>query len=265
MTVKLFVFLFLISILIPSSFAADKETQEPNISGSVTMPDKFSQDPIRVFSTAKGLVTEIKNNDLLVLENKDMGVKISGVIKDGQRGDKIKIIILRPDDSVFTTGAYLSDVKEYSIPVKLHTKWVEGVYKILVGFIDKEESRIRFFVTDRDLLVEQKEELAESDIVSKIFDYLDGIETKEGLTSYLKEVGWSKYRIDNFFIKNIPKPGMDISINYTSNDIDDTDDTPDYDNPFVIYFLVALLPVAYFIVRILAKKKSRINPQAGKS
>jgi len=260
---KMLGFLFFILLLIPSSYGAQsKETDEPNISGFVTMPEELSVDALRVFSTANGLVTEIKNDSVVVLENKDMGVNISGYIQEGVRGDKVKILILRPDKSVYTTNAFLNDHSSYMIPVKLHTKWVEGAYKILVSFMDKEEGKIRFFVTDRDLGVAHGDgSTYQNDLVSKIFNYLDGSLTKTDLSSSLKEIGWSQYRIDTFFKNNFPNPWMTNYINGTNYEIflndtqneSDIINTPIYESPYLIYLLVFLGPLIYFVVWYLPK------------
>ena len=73
-----------------------------NISGSVVMPEPISKKPIKVSSTAGGQITEIRNNEVLVLKNKDVEIKIDGFIEGVKRGDKINLVILRPDDSVST-------------------------------------------------------------------------------------------------------------------------------------------------------------------
>jgi hypothetical protein len=229
-------FLFFISLLIHPSYGAESnEIKGPNISGLVTVPEPISVESIKAFSTAEGKVTEIKNNSVLVLKNKDMGVKISGFIQDAPRGEKVRIIILRPDDSVYATGAFLNDHSSYIIPAKLHTKWVEGSYEILVKFIDSNKGTLRFCITDEEPdkrpcdIISYKPE-----IISKISKYLDGMKTREELVSDLQEIEWSKSRIDNFIVNN----------------------TPEY-NPYAFLYLGALLPLFYILVSILSKEKNQ--------
>jgi hypothetical protein len=207
----------------------------PNTSGSVTMPAKISTDPIKVFSTAEGKVTEINHNGILAVENKDMGINISGFVKEALRGERVQITILRPDDSVYMTSAFVNHDKSYMIPTKLHTKWAKGFYEILVTFKDKDQGKIRFFVTDQVVGGEYGAIKNEPEKISQISKYLSGEMPKEELVSYLLEIGWSEDRIDNFLENN----------------------SPAYYNPYAIYYLGALLPLLFIILSILSKEKKR--------
>lgn len=203
-------------LLIPNSFgdtvSNDTVTKsKPNISGAVTIPEKSSKEPINVFSIAGGKNTEIKNNDVLVLPNKDMRVKITGYIEGGQRGDKISVLILRPDDSVYTTGAYLNEHRFFTVQDKIHTKWVEGCYEILANYMDKDEGKIKFFVTDKSVGADADSKSCR-DVLSVIFKYLQGKLAKDDLISHLKENGWSEDRIDSFLDNNPPKQIIDYTL-----------------------------------------------------
>ena len=248
--VKIAGFLFLILLLIPPSYGdptyktiqdvvqviESKDIEGKNISGLVTKPEPTSKDPIKVFSTAEGKVTEIKNNDVIVLKNKDMSVNISGFIDGAERGKKANLTILRPDDSIYNTWAYLNKDGSYMIPTKLHTKWVEGIYEILVNYMGSDEGKIKFCVTDKESAGGSCGQISDQpEKLPQISKYLHGDITKEDLVSYLQEIHWAKYRIDNFLANN----------------------TPVYVNPYTFYYLLGLLPLLYILVSVLSKGKNR--------
>ena len=236
--VKIVGFLFLILLSIPPSYGEvieSKDIEGKNISGLVTKPEPTSKDPIKVFSTAEGKVTEIKNNDIIVLKNKDMSVNISGFIDGAERGKKANLTILRPDDSIYNTWAYLNKDGSYMIPTKLHTKWVEGIYEILVNYMGSDEGKIKFCVTDKESAGGSCGQISDQpEKLPQISKYLHGDITKEDLVSFLQEIHWSEYRIDNFLANN----------------------TPVYVNPYTFYYLLGLLPLLYILVSVLSKGKN---------
>jgi DNA-binding beta-propeller fold protein YncE len=208
----------------------------PNISGSAFLPEKVPRDPIQISSTSGGKATEIKDNTVLVVKNKDLGITLSGFIKDGERGEKVDVMILRPDDSVYKISAFLNEHKSYMVPTKLHSKWSSGFYEILVSYMGKEEGKIQFYVTDKESSGGGYSAILEQPgIISAVFQYLSGNMTKVDFTSNLKEVGWSPSRIDDFITSNRQA----------------------YVNPYTFYYLAGLIPLLYILVSFLGKKKPK--------
>ncbi|QLH09056.1 hypothetical protein DSQ19_05845 [Candidatus Nitrosotenuis sp. DW1] len=235
-------------LLIPSSYGdtaipdvqvAENDIKGSNVSGKVTIPEKDSKVPFDVFSTAGGKSTQIKNNDVVVLPNKDMRIKISGYVEGALRGDKIDILILRPDDSVYTTGAYLNERGIFTIPAKMHTKWVEGCYEILANYIGNDAGKVKFFVTDKESVTHEVDSKTCNDALSNIFKYLHDKTTAEELTSHLREIGWSENRIDSFLAKH-PVHVVD----YT---------------PFLPPAIVGLLALLYILTSYLSKEKTKLK------
>lgn len=213
-----------------------KDLTGPNISGTVTMPEQDSKEPIRVFSTAAGKITEVSNNGMLALPNKDMSVRISGFIDNVKRGEKVNISILRPDDSLYRTGAYLSEDGSYVILTKLNTQWESGHYEIRVNCLDTDRGDIRFFVTDREQTPGQEAAILDSPAkLPMICKYLHGEITKQELVSYLQGIGWSQVRIDDFLSKNRQQ----------------------YVDPNWFYYVAGLVPLLYILASVLGKKRPK--------
>jgi len=204
-----------------------------NISGSVVMPEPISKKPIKVSSTAGGQITEIRNNEVLVLKNKDVGIKIDGFIEGVKRGDKINLVILRPDDSVSTIEAYVNRDDSYSILTKLHTKWANGFYELLIRYDEKEQGKIKFYVADKEIPEGQYPAiLSAPEKISTVSQYLNGDMTEEDFTLHLLDIGWSESRINEFIANN-------KSV---------------HTNPYAFYVLVGLVPLLYILVSVLSKK-----------
>ncbi|MFI5417231.1 MAG: Ig-like domain-containing protein, partial [Nitrososphaerales archaeon] len=223
---------------IPSvlSVVDSEDDSGPNISGSALMPEKASKDPIKVFSTAAGKVTEIKNNGVLILQNKDMGIKISGFIDNALRGEQVHIAILRPDDSTYMLDSFLTKDGSYEILTKLNTKWESGFYEIQVNCMDTDVGQIQFFVTDKEASGGQYGGISyKPKLLSVICKYHHGEMAKEDLISYLQGVGLSQDRIDNILLEHRPA----------------------YVNPYTFYYLAGLIPLLYILVSFLSKKKPK--------
>ncbi|WP_368423341.1 Ig-like domain-containing protein, partial [Nitrosopumilus sp.] len=218
------------SLIVESS-----DYSESNVSGSVVMAETKLTEPIRVFSTAGGKIIEVKNNGVLTLKTKDVGIKIDGFIENSVRRDKIDLMILGPDDSVYKTSGFVNRDNSYSVIGKLNTKWASGFYDILVSYNEKEIEKIRFFVTDKEMPDGQYPAiLSQPEKISAVSQYLNGNMTKEKLSLHFQNIGWSESRINDFIANN--------SLVQT--------------NPYTFYILAGLIPLLYVLVSVLSTKKT---------
>lgn len=178
------------------------ESTKQNISGTVFVPEKPSTEPIQVFSLAGGSITQIKNNNSVIIDNHDLSVRVDGFVKGAVRGDVVELLVLRPDDSIHVTTTVIDRSGHYVIPLKLNTKWESGMYRLLVNFNEKEIGKISFFVSDgRDDGFGGILQM-DSDSLSYINDYLKRNISDEELSEKLFSIGWDEDRIDKFLTEN---------------------------------------------------------------
>lgn len=93
----------------------------------------------------------VEQNDVVHVENRDLGFVVSGHIEESVR-KSVTIQILRPDGTEYSFDAVINDRGNYFMPLQLVKNWIPGNYEIKSFNGKNEIGNKSFKITDRKII-----------------------------------------------------------------------------------------------------------------